>query len=444
VKPATLLLNLALLLAPLTLGGCATHADYLRQVRQDFYMGRPEAAAAAIDKRLKSPTNDGDVLKLERAVVDLSLGKPHDAEVKLRQVRDRFDDLERTRLGQSALRMITDDNAASYGGEDYEKILIRAFLAIAGLMGDGGDAAAYSLQVDDKQNQIIQAGTDPSGKNPKLSYKQIALGAYIHGVLAEESFTNFDDAVRSYTKVVNWEHDFLPGPADVQRATYGCHTARGNGALYVFSLVGRGPYKEQVSEMASTVSLLIADRILSATSKHSLPPTIAPIKVPKVVLAINNIRTVTVNVDGQALGNTQTVTHVGRMAAEQYAAVYPEVIARAIVRRIVKKGIIYAGKDAIGGQNPWMELGLDAAGVAWEAAEAADTRCWGLLPDQIQVLRVELPAGDHLVDLRPAGGYGSMGAGHAQKVTIRDAHNTYMLANFPDQYLVGQILVSQH
>jgi hypothetical protein len=264
-------------------------------------------------------------------------------------------------------------------------------------------------------------------------------------MLAEESFTNFDDAVRSYTKVVSWEQDYLPGRADIQRATYGCHTARGNGALYVFTLVGRGPYKEQVSEIASTVSLLIADRILSATSKHSLPPTIAPIKVPKVVLAMNNIHSVAVHVDGQALGNTQTITYVGRMAAEQYAAIYPEVIARAVVRRVIKKGIIYAGKDVVHAErSPWMELGLDAVGVAWEATEAADTRCWGLLPDQIQVLRIELPAGDHLVSLRPSSGYGSMGADHAQKVTIHDARNTYMLANFPDQYLVGQILVSQH
>ena len=32
-----------------------------------------------------------------------------------------------------------------------------------------------------------------------------------------------------------------------------------------------------------------------------------------------------------------------------------------------------------------------------ELPEAADTRCWGLLPDKIQVLRIELPAGRHRV-----------------------------------------------
>src|SRR5688500_3440388 len=39
-------------------------------------------------------------------------------------------------------------------------------------------------------------------------------------------------------------------------------------------------------------------------------------------------------------------------------------------------------------------LGFDALGVAWEATENADTRCWSLLPDKIQVVRLELPAGE--------------------------------------------------
>ena len=50
--------------------------------------------------------------------------------------------------------------------------------------------------------------------------------------------------------------------------------------------------------------------------------------------------------------------------------------------------------------NTWANLGVDLLGVAWEASERADTRCWALLPDQIQVLRVELPAGQQRVRSR--------------------------------------------
>jgi hypothetical protein len=215
--------------------------------------------------------------------------------------------------------------------------------------------------------------------------------------------------------------------------------------LYVFTLVGRGPYKEEVVEMPSTVALLIADRIISALGNQTLPPTIAPIKVPKVIPQVNLVRSVNVSIDGQQRGQTETITDVGRMAVEQYDAVFPEIMARAVVRRIVKKGVVYGAKEVIGVQKGSIEgLALDAVGVAWEATEAADTRCWSLLPDKIQVLRVELPAGEHDLDLQPVGRHDRLsGAIVNKKVTIADGRNTYVLANFPDTRLVGEVLISQ-
>ena len=72
--------------------------------------------------------------------------------------------------------MLTDDNMRDYRGEDYEKVLVRVFLALSNLMNGGSDAQAYSLQVTDKQQQIINAGLDKNGENPKLAYKQVASG----------------------------------------------------------------------------------------------------------------------------------------------------------------------------------------------------------------------------------------------------------------------------
>ena len=130
------------------------------------------------------------------------------------------------------------------------------------------------------------------------------------------------------------------------------------------------------------------------------------------------------------------------MAVEQYDAIYPQVIATAVVRRVVKKGVVYGTKEAIGGKrNSLLNFGLDAAGVAWEATEAADTRCWGLLPDKIQVLRVELPAGTHQIALQTAGTHG-VGRRAVAAITIVNGRNTYVLANFPDAQLVGKIVTN--
>jgi hypothetical protein len=425
------------------LSGCATYEQRLSEVRSTFYSGDLDRTAETIDKSLKHPKHDSDVLKLERAIVDLTAGRAKESEQTLREVRDRFDYLEQKSLGESALSMITDDNHKSYAGEDYEKILIRAFLSLSNLMNGAQDAGAYSLQVTDKQQQIIQAGIDKHGENPKLAYKQLALGPYIHGMIREETHSNYDDVARASAMVVSWQPDFVFGQQDLERAQRGRHSAQGNGVLYVFTLVGRGPYKQETLEVPSTVALLIADRILSNNNTYSLPPTIAPIKVPKVVVPNNGVSNIRVAVDRRPVGTTSTITDVGRMAVEQYEAIYPRVIATAIVRRIVKKGVVYGTKEAIGGpRNSLLNFGLDAVGVAWEASEAADTRCWGLLPEKIQVLRVELPAGVHQVTLQAAGSYG-LGREETQTVTITDARNTYLMANFPESQLVGKIVTSR-
>jgi hypothetical protein len=372
--------------------GCASHADWLRDLRTDFYAGDLGRCEGIIDKRLQNK-RDADVFKLDRALVELTAGRPKECESLLREVRDRFDYLEQTSASEHMLAALTDDQRIGYAGEDYEKVLIRVFLALANLLSDGEDASAYGQQVVEKQQQIIDNGADESGDNPKVHYKQLAIGAYIHGLLREETHTNYDDAERAYERVVEWSPEFRAGVDDLERSRSGRHSEPGNGVLYVFALVGRGPYKEEVAEVPTSAALLIADRIISQTAAHSVPPTLAPIKLPRVVLTRNEITAVEVRCNGRHSGTTETIANIGQLAVEQYSAIYPRVMARAIARRVMKKGVVFAGKEAIHADNPLVELALDAGGVVWEATESADTRCWGLLPDKIQVLRLELAAG---------------------------------------------------
>jgi hypothetical protein len=422
--------------------GCATHGDKLESIRSAFNAGRVEQAESIVQREIAARKSDADVLKLDRAIIQLADGRPADAERTLREVRDRFDYLEQKDAGESVLATLTDDTKLAYAGEDYEKILIRCFLALSNLMADGQDASAYALQVGDKQRQIINAEGDSSQDNPRLAYKRVALGAYLHGAIQEATHTNYDEAARAIQLVANWEPSFTDASEDLKRVSTGRHSEPGHGVLYVFTLVGRGPYKVERAETPTSTALLIADRILTATSKYSLPPTIAPIKVPVVVRSDNRIDSVLVETDTGAAGVTKTITDVGQLAVDQYNAIFPQVMARAVVRRVVKKGAVYATKDAANINDPLASFALDAAGVLWEASESADTRCWGLLPDRIQVLRLELPAGEHVVKLEPASRNAPIGAAASHTVGIEDGRNTYLMASFPEDRLVGQILVS--
>jgi hypothetical protein len=427
----------------LVLAGCSTHADRLREVRAEFYAGSVETARIKLDGFIKQHGREANCFKMDRAVVELAAGRPREAEQILREVRNSLEHFEQKSLVESAGSMVTDDTVTAYSGEDYERILVRAFLALANLMNGGDDARAYSLQVTDLQERIIQAGQDESGQNLKLAYKRVALGAYLEGALREASPMDASDAARSYVKVCNWEPNFPFGRADVERAAHGHHSRQGNGVLYVFALVGRGPYKEQKEETAATIAMLVGDRIVSYTGKHTLPPTLATIKVPKVVVSYNTTHGVQVWIDGQSAGGTATITDVGQLATQQNEAIYPQVLGRAVARRIAKKGVAYGVKEAAKiSNNSLTNLAVDVAGVAWEASEKADCRCWGLLPHQIQVLRIEVPAGEHRIGLSPVGSHGMLSA---QETTVRiaDGRNTYMLATFADGKLLGKVLTSE-
>ena len=340
------------LAAVLAASGCATHGDRLESIRSAFNDGRLEQAESIVEREIASSKSDADVLQLERAIIQLADGRPADAERTLRAVRDRFDYLEQKDVGESIVSTLTDDTRRAYSGEDYEKVLIRCFLALSNLMADGDDASAYALQVGDKQRQIINAEGESSSENPRLAYKRVALGAYIHAAIQEATHTNYDEAARAIQLVANWEPSFKDAHDDLQRVTSGRHSEPGNGVVYVFTMVGRGPYKVERAEIPTSNALLIADQILTATSKHSLPPTIAPIKVPVVVRSDNRIDTVLVETDNGSTGTTKTITDVGQLAVDQYEAIFPQVMARAVVRRVVKKGAVYATKEAANIDDP--------------------------------------------------------------------------------------------
>lgn len=429
----------------LATAGCASHIDRLQPIRDEFYLGHVETAEKLLNEQLPKRRRETDVLKLDKAVIELAAGRPNSSEKLLRDVRDRFDYLEQKDGGEAALSFVTDDNAIAYAGEDYEKVLIRAFLAISNLMTDGGDAAAYALQVTDKQQEIIDKVTEkhPDNADIPLAYKQVALGPYVRAMLAEESPLTLDDAAKARTLVVNWAPEFRDARADLQRAQFEQPIRPGHGALFVFTLVGRGPVKEEVSEVPTQAAMLIADRIVSAISPRGLPPTLAPVLVPKVFTPNNPADGVLIAVDGQTAGVTATLVDVGEMASRQQDALFPQVMARLIARRVLKKGVIYGVKEVTDANpNTPLSFALNVVGIAWEATETADTRCWGLLPEKIQVLRLELPAGEHQLTLQPARGHTPIGIPAPKTIHIAEGRNTYLLGNFPGRSLVGKLITS--
>ncbi len=424
----------------LATAGCSTYATRIRPAHEQFYAGQLEAAAETLSAYRDRHAGDADAAALDLALVRLLSGQPAEAEAILREVRDHLDAFEQADAVESGWSLLTDDQRLAYAGANYERVLTRVFLALSNLLHDGGDAEAYSLQINAKQEELLRNAADEDREKAALAYASLAIAPYLRGVIREATFSNYDDASRAYHQVVSWQPGFQAAHADLQRARNGVHSQPGHGVLYVFALVNRGPVKYESLEIPTTAAMLVADRILSAAGKYDVTPTLAPIKVPRVFIPPREVDAVTVVVDNQALGRTETICDVADLALRQEEVELPKAIARAVIRRSVKKAAVYATKDVVDAGAPWADLALSAAGVLWEGTEAADTRCWGLLPREIQVVRVELPADRHQVQLHPLLTTRASVAGPAVSVDIVDGCNTYLLACFPGPRAVGQVV----
>jgi len=433
-----------LIVAPcLLLAGCTTHLARLEPVRTAYFGGDIAAAERLVDEAIDSHASDADVLTLDKGLLALADGRPDEARRLLVTVRDRFDHLEQESPAEDAWSMLTDDRQRAYAGEDHERVLVRALAAVADLAAGGDDAEALALQAAEKQGEIVAAAVADDGTNPKSGYRPVALAPYLRGILREATHRDYDDAARHYATVASWEPGYAPARDDVVRAGGGVHSAPGHGVVHLVALVGHGPCKVVVEEVPSSAALLVADQILSATLAQSLPPTIAPIRVPRVVAAPGRVRAVAVGRAAGAgwttAGRTTTITDVSRMAVEQDAAVHDLAVGRAVARRALKKATVFGVKEGIGlDRFGPAALLFDVAGVAWEAAENADTRCWGLLPDSVQVLRLELPVGDHTLALCAVDEAGrAVGSSVARSVSVEDGRNAYLVVTAVDAGIIG-------
>jgi len=403
LQPLVLILCCAFFL---TFSACHSYSKKVFQAREAFYCSNLESAVNSISEERKKAVNakNKDVLKLEEAMIRLCQGNFRESETLLREVRDSFDNLENQKLknnAEKAASMLADDCILAYPGEDYEKVMIRVMLALNSLMMNGEDVRAYANQINLKQEEIIaKSEVDPETKEKvKKSYRNLAIAPYLCGILDDENISAQQDQVREFTKVTQWSPNFHGGREMLERAKNGVHSQKGNGVVYVFALVGHGPFKREVNAEVTQAAMLISDIIISSASKHTVTPTIAPVPIPEITLAPCRYRAAKVTTgDGKSV-LTEKITDINTMAIEQFEVNKPWIIARAAARRAVKKAGLYGVKEVAGTNSPEAELLVDLVGILWEASEEADTRCWNLLPGSIQVARLELPAGEHSLQL---------------------------------------------
>lgn len=423
------------------LGACAT--DLMEPVRAAYSSGEYESARDQLIELRKSDSDNAHLYGLELAVVQQALANPKAAVTVMREARDTMDRLAEGNYTDWAASAFLDDRSTTYPGADYEHVLVRAMLALADLMDGGHDAFAYALQVRDKQQQIIASFDSEDGVNPKLAYKLVAFGNYLRAIISEQDARDRSEARREFERVAEFAPEFVHGADDLERVTNGRFAAKGNGVVHVLALVGRGPLRVELREKPTAAAIGIAQILIAKKNRQFPTPTFVPIPIPGLEFHQDNPDAVAVFAGGRRVGETAVLTDVEATARAEFRAMKPYVLARAVVRRLIKVAVVEGGKAAVhhnrkqksgvteSAKTDLLDIGIGILGNLWAATEAADLRCWNLLPASFQVLRVELPEGVHDIGVRPIQGGELVGWERQVRVRVVAGYNTYVVAMVP-------------
>ncbi len=442
-------------LCPLLLCGCHVTGRPLAQVISAYDQGDVDTATQQLSVLAEQSDAEEDIVALNGAVIDLMGGRPDSAVRTLEQTRRHLIHLQQFDVRDQTVAALKDDSRIAWSGREFERRMADNLLILASLLQNHDDAYSLALRgmesVRVDRLELQPAAPEPNDESdseqpsepapvpPRYTANQLT--AWLAAAVRSENIQDADLTDSLIQQAAAWDPGGRGQTATLQ--TLGTHTSPDCGSLQVIVLAGRITEWRSERMMPTTAALLVADRILSATADHSLPPSTSPVVIASPVHHQYTPEFQTrVFVDGCQEQSGQLVVDLNEAAWDSCLATRDDQLARAVVRRVVKKSAVYGAKDALDvPKGSGTDLLLNVAGVLWESRERADLRHWNLLPAGIELAQMELPAGRHSVRLQvvPSGaGDSAVVADQLEiPVTVENGRNTYVVCFRPGATLVN-------
>jgi hypothetical protein len=378
------------------LGACATYSETIRSTERSLAEQKPLLALQEFEK-LEMPARDRVLFLMNRGML-LRMAGDYDGSTRtLEEAKQLIEALSAVSVREQAASLLVNDAAQSFVGDEFEQVMVNAYLALNYLEQHRLEQARVeALQVDVRLQEIAQ-------QVPESRYTEDPFVRYLTGIIYEER-REWSDAMIAYRKAYEayrkhadrfavavpdpLKHDLIRladrmGLADEAaryREEFGiAGPSRADleteGEL-VFTLhSGLAPMKNEQSitmQNPSTGRLLR----LALPAYHPRP---RPLVHARVTVGERSVR-------------TYRVADIDSVAVKSLEARMPAITARAFVRMAAKDKVARDAGERGGAQGL---VGV-AVNIANTLTERADTRSWFTLPSQIQLARIALPPGRHL------------------------------------------------
>ncbi len=439
---------LAGLALPLFLSGCATYSDSFGPIQGDLASRKYDAALKGVEKQAGNKTdrvlyllNKGMVLRMKRDFVGSNQA--------LEAAKQEMERLYADSVSQNAMSFLVNDSTVSYGGEDYEQVLVHLYMALNYLeLGQKDDARVEAQQVDIKLREI-------SSKVVGNRYARDAFTLYLTGMIYED-LGEFSDAMISYRDAYNAYKKYqtsygTPMPDELKRDLLRLAQRQGlrdEAARYSKEFgIALDPVKSDFVKQGELVFIfnngLVSIKREKRSSMAAPPPSVMAGGAPStpgvfVTIALPYYETRPNNVTGARVSaaseqaSTEPVENLDAIARASLDSHMPAIVARSLARAVVKakmqEAVDRAGQNRSNNDSGVGALiGSIAVRVASVATERADTRSWLTLPAQIQMARLYLPPGQYTikVELLDAGGQ-IVDTREYPGIVITDGHMTYL------------------
>lgn len=357
----------------LAVSGCASYQSKLGDFRSSLRGGEPDKAASRIEEKAKTESDDQVVYLLEYATAKQMAGDyeaSNKAYLKAEELTDIKDYHSVSRITGS---MLLNQGMVQYKGDDFEKVLINAMLAINFLMQGQRDGALVECRkLNDKLYKFRFEG--------KKNYDQNPFAFYLSALIWEAD-KNWDNAYIDFERAYKLNPNLGYLKEDLIRAA---QNAQRTEAAEKWRK--KFPKAEPYDMKKQGEVVLIYQQ---GWGPHKRPNPSFP-RVPKLYPTPSNTVRAKLEVDGGPSEISQTVVSITEVAIKTLDDQYAELVAGRVAG-IATKAVV---ADQIRQKN---QLLGDLAWIGMNIADQADLRQWLSLPDTFQIAKIRLASGSYRV-----------------------------------------------
>ena len=381
-----------------------------------------EQALAKLESR-KPESRNKSLYLLDKAMLLRMQNQLEDSNTAFEQAKALTHELDAISLREQAVAVSINDSFRSYLPRPFERVLVHCFAAINYLQLEQYDEARVEiLQLDEllKQEDKIQ----------------LPFARYLSGLVFEFNH-ELDNALIAYRKAYQaYQTDNSPIPLilqeDLLRLTDYLGLEDEKQKFENEFELERWPSQKELNQQARAIAFVFNGLI---PRKHSFEinvhsPTdgqLHRISTPFYEHRAVRVYGAELSTEASSVGS-QTLAKLDKHARAALADEMPAIIARTIARVSIKNKVVDKTRD----DNPLLGFALN---IATFLTEQADTRAWNTLPQQILVMRIDLPVGSHDIKLSLSGSHLPGSVQSWQQVNINKGEAKLFSYHWPDSYV---------